>query len=304
MVEDVGELRALLAGTALGGAPVRRIPVLETPETAFEFELSLDGLLDGWQAARDLLERTGRWPVAVANWGHPHWFNRFPYRRMGEDDRDLSPRAVLERAAGLDVRNALALFRRGGAPVSAERWMRSVHADMADSARRIGEEPPLTVIEAESMRSQPGGVGRALFEWEESRRPTTAPEGGRHLDWKGFSWWRAPAYVLLLPTTDPAAVPAYLSFYGADLPHGLGHEALICLLRHWHQRYGAEVVASTGTVLYLHARRPPMSVQQAYELAFEQAWVAPYTLGGPGVSLRDHARALLRRDRWLLHERP
>lgn len=54
---------------------------------------------------------------------------------------------------------------------------------------------------------------------------------------------------------------------------------------------------------FVVARRPA-TAEEALELAWQQYLVAPCTMLLPGVSVRDHARALLHIDRWFLHERP
>jgi hypothetical protein len=100
------------------------------------------------------------------------------------------------------------------------------------------------------------------------------------------------------------ARPAYLSFYGAERLHGLGHEALICVLRHWHEHFGAEAVATTGTVLYLHVERPPTRIADAYRLARQHHRIGPDTFRRGEVSFRRHARVLLGRHDWLLQEDP
>jgi hypothetical protein len=50
-------------------------------------------------------------------------------------------------------------------------------------------------------------------------------------------------------------VAAYVSFFGAEVPGGA--ERLIAVLRSWHERYGAELVAHYGTMLEFVVRRPP-----------------------------------------------
>jgi hypothetical protein len=70
------------------------------------------------------------------------------------------------------------------------------------------------------------------------------------------------------------------------------------------QAYGAELVAHFGTMLQFVVSRPPQTLDQAFALAVQQNAVAPCTLALPGVSLREHVRALMCVDKWFLHERP
>jgi hypothetical protein len=91
-------------------------------------------------------------------------------------------------------------------------------------------------------------------------------------------------------------------FFGAFGPDGLA--GVIAVARHWRTKYGAELVANWGTMLQFHVNRPPTTIKDAFDLAHEQAVLAPDTTILPNVSLRDHARALLGRTEWFLHERP
>jgi len=50
--------------------------------------------------------------------------------------------------------------------------------------------------------------------------------------------------------------------------------------------------------------RPPRSLDEAWALAREQELVAPCTTALPGITLREHARSLVDRDTWFIHERP
>ncbi|WP_428268063.1 DUF4253 domain-containing protein [Haliangium sp.] len=68
--------------------------------------------------------------------------------------------------------------------------------------------------------------------------------------------------------------------------------------------FGAEIVAHYGTMLQLIVSRRPDDIDDAWALAYAQQLVAECTTVLPGISLRDHARALMHADRWFLHQRP
>jgi hypothetical protein len=78
----------------------------------------------------------------------------------------------------------------------------------------------------------------------------------------------------------------------------------VALARRWNQQFGAELVAHYGTVLQFRVLRPPATLQQALRLAWEQQTVAECTTITRGVPLFEHARVLVGRDQWFLHERP
>jgi hypothetical protein len=97
----------------------------------------------------------------------------------------------------------------------------------------------------------------------------------------------------MLPTALSEEALAYTGFFRAYGPHALA--GVIAVARHWRIRHGAELVASWGTMLRFIVGQPPTTVSDAFRLAHEQEVVAPCTTILPGVSLRDHARALLSR---------
>ncbi|HTF88654.1 MAG TPA: DUF4253 domain-containing protein [Planctomycetota bacterium] len=75
-------------------------------------------------------------------------------------------------------------------------------------------------------------------------------------------------WLLLIPTRFGHEVPAYIGFGGwnACPPP----EVHVAVLRHWHERYGAELVTMGGDVIELRAGRPTASATDSLVLAFEQ----------------------------------
>jgi len=108
--------------------------------------------------------------------------------------------------------------------------------------------------------------------------------------------------IILLPTLNSWETLAYISFFGAE---GLGEtEKVMTLLKSWQQRFSAELVAHYDTRLQFVVQQPPSNLEAAFQLAWEQYMIAPCPLALPGISLREHARALLHTQQWFLHERP
>ena len=161
----------------------------------------------------------------------------------------------------------------------------------------------------EALRDQLAGhpdpsveLQRLLLRWEiEHRGPEWAaqPAPPAHLRW--FDAHSEPLALLLLPTKRPADALAWLHFYGAE---GIGSDAAVALLRSWEDGFGAQLVAHWGTMLQFVVERPAETLEDAFQLAVEQVSLAPCTAAKGGVSLRDHARALLHLETWFLHERP
>jgi hypothetical protein len=75
-------------------------------------------------------------------------------------------------------------------------------------------------------------------------------------------------WIALVPTTAPWEVLAYLD-YGDwnECPAPAEH---VAVQKHWHERYGAEIVCASGDVVEMRVTRPPTSQAAAMELAREQ----------------------------------
>lgn len=294
-MSELERIRELVAGTGLASCELQPVPVLDTGEVGYCFKVPIADAHGLWREARGLVDELGRWPVLVLAPFYPDTFSRFYYAGEG----DQSPAAVLERAAAMTDEQAWQVFPPS-APLSDEDWDGYVRADLDESARRVGRRPELTVENSRRMRPDYWRVEQALLEWEEEQQPTTSAVNPEYLQWMPL--FDAPCGLMLMPTDKPWEVSAYTDFYGASKP--LGHEALIRVQQHWFERYGAVLMASWGTQLEFEVARPPADVPSAFPLALEQAAVAPYTIMGPGVSVRQHARVLPGRLTWYLHERP
>lgn len=256
-----------------------------------------DDLVAAWTATRDAVGDLGLHPVAVTTWGSSSWpdadlFSRFYY---GQGD-DLAPDQVLARADDLSLDAARHWFRRDE-PV--DDWDEVVAFQLDRTEQDLGSRPDEGLWSV-VPRGDEVGLERRLLDWEEERRPTHPPAPSSTFTW--FDPRGDRVGLALLPVSRPADALAYLSFFGADGDGG--HEALIRLAREWENRYGAELVANWGTMLQLVVARPPDSLDEAFDLAAEQAQVAPCTTVLPGEGIRHLARHLWRGERWFLHERP
>ncbi|GAA4949977.1 DUF4253 domain-containing protein [Actinoplanes utahensis] len=80
-----------------------------------------------------------------------------------------------------------------------------------------------------------------------------------------------PTSVLLVPATAgyevPVLVPALIRANNTDL-RPVDH---LAVLRHWHQRYGAELYHPAGSTLELDVARPPVTTEDVARCAVEQA---------------------------------
>ncbi len=64
------------------------------------------------------------------------------------------------------------------------------------------------------------------------------------------------------------------------------------LLKHWYERYGAEVMGMTSDTIEMQVARPPRSSDEALQLAFEQYVYSP-DIVDQGAGGLDHLAALL-----------
>lgn len=312
MITTESELRALLKDTVLADCRIAVTPIDESPFTALVMDV---GALEqeAWTLLRARVAQTGRWPLLTCLSGDVSgtWddtvrevdlFSRFAYDEENRGTRsDDSPAAVIDAAVGFDVAEALVGCQADEREADSD----DVEYAVQETLQHFGAAP--AIGDAEAFLREQGLVSvadleRWLFDWEIATFPTALqlpPSGLSHLTWHdGGNETQA---LVLLPTDKGWEAPAYMHWYGAPLWNS---QLVIALLREWNEKYGAELVGHLGTRLLLQTTRRPATPQEAFHLAWQQYLIAPCTTTLPGVSLRDHARALLHTNQWFLHERP
>jgi hypothetical protein len=176
VIQSLQELDSLLAGTALAGRTQCSLPVLDTDEVTLAVEVSPEELFEVWSIARQLVEKTGRWPVVTVYWGNESaswseklegedFFNRFGYANPPSDS-DVSPGAILARSAKAD---ALAFLQK-----------------------QLQRDPDLLSDEHDTDQQE---------------------TGAEHLDW--FTPLRQTTALLFLPVAHGWESLAYLHWFGA-----------------------------------------------------------------------------------------
>ncbi|MBC9716736.1 DUF4253 domain-containing protein [Streptomyces sp. TRM66268-LWL] len=104
----------------------------------------------------------------------------------------------------------------------------------------------------------------------------------------------AECRLVLVPARRSADVPALLGWQ-ADAPLPL----LCALLRSWEDRFGARVVALTGTELHVSVARPPQDAEHAGLLALEHVLsTADNIVDDPPTPFPEYAGSLPGRTRW------
>lgn len=308
----MAELRALLDGTVLAGSEVALDTVADTQEHVFAIKVPTQSIL-AWNQLRDRLQETGRWPVLTLlrssdsrTWAEQvkssDIFSRFYFLEEDRGNRRSdSPDAILQASKSLDPLEELARLGDDES-VSLDEYVSICHED---TESRFGKGPEgvnsPSFLQEHSLHSQEA-IERWFFEWELSNcpDPLALPEYGlSHISW--YEPVQEQTVLLLMPTPNGWDVPAYINWFASQ---GCNSQLIVALLRHWNLCYGAELVAHYGTMLQFNVRHRPQTAQEAFQLAWQQYTIAQCTTILPGVSPRDHARALLHSDRWFLHERP
>jgi hypothetical protein len=276
MMDDAADIAAVLRGTALEGRPVGE----GLGGTFLIAGIGPDDLLDAWRAARAVTPVTGRWPVMTL-----------------PDDLDYEPEPVELEELDLAARTVdpWSVFQpwTDDEPVSRS-WIQDYVTSFlgADVVQRASGE-----LDAPATRA-------ALDRWTYDTLlsdPALAARGHERVG--GLvgtqNWHRWPeAQLVFLPTASQWLTPGWFDYYGATCEDE--RRALCAALWQWERRWGAELVASWGTMLQLVVGRQPAAGEQAWELAGQ--------LKAVGGSLQFEqwmlALAVSRSDAWFLHDRP
>ncbi|RQP23096.1 DUF4253 domain-containing protein [Piscinibacter terrae] len=263
-ITDPDQLAALLQGTVLAGATLTRLPLPEDPRQ-FALRIRLNNV-----------EPLVAWSVArtlVAQTG------RFP---------------ILTTAAQMSV------------DFQGEESFEQAHSGHEDAAGEhgidtdISDSPYVDHVRAmvDVDLAQELEEARARFEERESTEECRSSSSA-HLDWFGPSRWGA--VLVLLPTPNSWETIAYQSWWGAQ---GEGPARAMSFFKRWNERHGAELICNYGTMLQFVVPNPPTDADTALDLAKEQAANGYDTVCLPGLSTREHARALLSLRRWFLRSQP
>jgi hypothetical protein len=107
---------------------------------------------------------------------------------------------------------------------------------------------------------------RQEFQPDEGDWPTEVPPSpGLSVVYDGTGEYDPRVYIILVPTDDPATIPAYLRWGGFNnCPKPEYH---VAALRHWRDRYGAELVGLDMATLNVRVARTPTTRNEALALA-------------------------------------
>ncbi|GEK20539.1 hypothetical protein CXY01_10590 [Cellulomonas xylanilytica] len=280
----------MLRGTALEGMPVRppRNPhPAGSPFTPPDSDVLViehvdpARVLELWRAARDVLPSTSRWPIAVApEWNA--WFRQVP-------DDELT--ALQSSIAGIDDARMFPRFVFD-VPRAQEDW----HGGWENVFRGAGLSARMAAELSDPVLDHE--VDRWIHDRLMADPSLVAMVEGRLQPHVGTRAWFQPDSVelALLPTTSPWLAFEWVSYFGVDSDA----PAFVAALERWHRTWGAELVASWGTMLQLTVTRRPQQGEEAWDLAGQLlAWA-----GSLQLSQWELALIVARSDTWFLHDRP
>jgi hypothetical protein len=280
----------------------REIPA--SAKKAFMLGLERSQALDVWQWMRSLTAQTGHYPLLVEDWGDDREFfftGYFEYEQQTGMIPDIAPEAIIAATPHIDLETFLQ--NQEAMPHSelleALEWMSDATQKQFGSCPSHAEL--VALVNQEQIKSELE-LERYLFNWERRTfgdAQALVPIDTSYLDWYDTSTY--PSIMLLLPVTEGWNTLAYLHWYGAG---NCGTPLTIEILQKWHREYQADLVCNYGTMLQFLVGKRPTTPEIAFQLAWEQIALASCTTVPLGVSIRDHARALLALDRWFIHERP
>jgi hypothetical protein len=297
MISEAGALAECFVGTALAGREVTTYEMAESGDLLFGVDIEQAEELAVWSAARALVDRTGRWP-AVGGDIYPRPSIDVSTVDICSDQSDRMTTGDW----GLIGEGVCAELRAA----QEQAWPPSpledrLHFQLSRTRAHYGSAPePIEVLDRFARDVSNTELERWLLEWEEQQQPTTGSVDSGHIRW----FFDEDASLIFYPTPFGPCSIAYEPFYGeGDMP-GMTTERLITILEAWRRTYGAELVANHGTILQFVVALPPKNIEDAWKLALQQALVAQHTVAGPPVTLREHARTLIQRPTWFLHQRP
>jgi hypothetical protein len=303
MLEGIKEL---LKGTFLEDAMMMELEIPRTTDIAIAIAVTSENAIEAWKLLRSHLDRTQRYPVVTTCWSG---FGETWEQRMKDEDlfsrfyfdeeypEVLSPEAIIAKADSYSKAD-LDRYLSSQAQIYTYDLEQQLLSALENTKESFGFAPSVSEIKELAKISTILDIEHCLSNWEYELEQSKNSKPTLYLEYQ--DWFEPRNQVLalvLLPNPHSWNALAYLSWFG-------GSKNAIYLIKQWYQKFGAELVCHYGTMLQFFVKCPPPDRQIAFDLAWQHIALAQCTTALPGVSIRDHARALLELDRWFIHERP
>ena len=229
----MAELAALLQAQGID-ATTLALTLSRGDERIYELAVPPHEMLERWKALRDFAPATGHWPVL--GWG-TRWLDNVPEYR-----------ARVESGSTAEI---LAESERG----DLARWRQErIDEDLAllrEDAVEYGLEEPNDPF-ADVQGDWPKGIA-----------PYTSFKTARSNEVREPI---SPLPIALIPTTVSWQAPAYLRFDAGFISPAI-HTAMA---RRWHEQSDAEIIGAFPDMLEMLVSRPPLTREDAVDLAREQ----------------------------------
>ncbi|MFI9112868.1 DUF4253 domain-containing protein [Streptomyces venezuelae] len=212
------------------------------------FRITADGAVDAWRRLLALRDGTGFHPV-LSPLSPSAWLDRAPDEEVPFDDRAITaPRELVA-----EIRDAA----------------------LADHLKGAGDES-----EADEWRDE--------FD-PERLAPSVSPVPKASDPWSDFR----PSWLCLVETPRGFSVPGLLPdrARGRNWDHGPGGRPMlgsdhVAFLHTWYDRFGAELLYLSGSLVILDVARPPQEPLAVAEAAIEQYVYAPDETDAPQLANR------------------
>ena len=227
----MNELRTILKQNAVDTSSLEQ---LFESDKGHVYSLSSSGeqAVSLWQKLREVVSQTKHWPILI---GDDDAIKLFVENVENIEDEASSTIELVEKGLSLD---AIKWLQKRDEERKAD-WEEDADEN-EDLSRESGEWPE--DVQASNQFAVPLDI-------------TT----GKPLK---------NVFLALVPTQNFWEVPAIVSFGGWNwCPHPEEH---VCMMKHWYEAYGAELVSLSGDTLEMKVLRPPSNREFALELAREQ----------------------------------
>ncbi|WP_223788628.1 DUF4253 domain-containing protein [Marinicella meishanensis] len=302
---DLNQITEFLQQHQKAKRRIIRLPIPGDPNHAYAIQVLPDEMYDMWELLRSQAETFHMWPVLHVSWNQYSlgWenaikkddiFNRNPFE-CEISKQPQHPRTIM---AGVDPSHVQLLVNHYDGRYSANLSENLAYLldnmvlsdGLKKQARHLVDQGHITSFV---------GLTKWMIDQEEVKNQPTRDlkEQATYLSW--FEPDNEHYALILLPVEHSWEALAYMRFHGTE---GGGSAAVVSMLKHWHDQYGAELVSHYGTMLQLKSQRKPATLEAALQLSLEHEAVAESTTVTPGVTVIEHAQILQHKNRWFLHQ--
>ncbi|OUL28841.1 DUF4253 domain-containing protein [Nostoc sp. 106C] len=267
MVLNQSQLKATLTNNSVNSDALELLWEVDSYKI-YGLRVSGSEAIQFWQRLRQLVDETGHYPLLLGN--------------ENEVESHLESIQFYSHDSSTNQYLTIAEIINQGTCLNANEWLKNT----AQERREEWGNHENIILKPVKLAE--------IGDWNE---PISAADEEYTIPYDILTRLPHPSIVVaLVPTTFSWQVPAFLNFGNwNDCPASAIH---ICLMKYWHQKYGAEVVGITNDVVEMCVKHPPKNHEAAFHLAQEQ-YIYCYDIVDQGVqTLNKLANLLLYRKVW------